>query len=114
MHNNIISQELLSAYHQLQSREKKIQTRKKKLRTRLIQLREKGARVEPGKFDLRMTEKEMLRLSWPKVAAVLDQEVCDYLREEIAPTRSIYVSVVERSTVANNTKAKNAITFKNW
>jgi len=93
-----IPQDLLARYHRLYSRERQVRTRREKLRAKLMQLRDTGAQVEPGKFDLRVTTHESVRLSWPRVAKVLDKEMCGWLREHIPPTSTTYVSVVDKST----------------
>ena len=95
-----VTQELLGKYHELCGREKEVQMQRKTLRTELLQLHQQGASVQPGRFQLHVTTKESVRLSWPLVAKVFGKDACDCLREQIPPSSSTYVSVLEKPSVS--------------
>lgn len=99
--STMISQKTLSKYHHLQSREKKIRARREHLRSRIIQLMNHGAQIQPGKYELRLTQTEAVALTWPKVAAVLDEAMCAWLRQQIPPSPRTSLSVIERPAAKN-------------
>lgn len=100
-----ILQKTLRKYHGLQSQEKRIRARREHLRSRIIQLMNHGAQTEPGKYELRLTQTEAVALTWPKVAAVLDEEMCDW-REQIPPSPRTFLSVFEKPVTKIQRPAK--------
>ncbi len=110
MQKIMIPQELLGKYHQLQSREKKIRARREELRAKLVDLWEKGARTEPGNFNIRVNALKSVRLSWPRVSQVLDEDTCERLREQIPPTTTTNVSVFEKVKAKNKWPNKTSVT----
>ena len=88
-----ITQQLLGEYYELCSHEKQVKTRQKQLRAELIQLHQQSASVQPGRFQLRVSKLKQVYLSWPRVSEVLDEDMCDLLREKIPPTVFMRVSV---------------------
>ena len=83
-----ITQKMLGEYHELYSHEKQIKMQREKLRTELIQYFQQGALVQPGKFQLSMSTRESVRLSWSHVLEVLGKDAGNLLREQIPPTSS--------------------------
>ena len=78
--DNVVTQELLAEYVDLQRQVAVIQRRREKLRTRLFALHDRHAHIERGMLQLNITAQEYRRFSLANVALVVGTAEANRIR----------------------------------
>ena len=92
-----ISQTQLENYLRLQQQVKSYEQTRLELQRQLLALYDANAEIEEGVLGIERVESQAKIFSFGKVAAIVGEEYARNIKDQIDPTMTTYIKVVDRS-----------------